>query len=313
MNSFLITSIISFISIMIAVAFFTLLERKTLSYMQMRKGPNKVSIGGLPQPMADAIKLFTKQSLTPSVANQPPFLIAPAMSLMIALMLWQTFPMKNTQSFLVWGTLLFLCLSALNVYGTLIAGWSSNSKYALIGALRAVAQTISYEVSMSLIILSILFISYSFSLNYTMETFMYIWSLLLMAPMAMIWFSSCAAETNRAPFDFAEGESELVSGFNIEYGGAGFALIFLAEYANIILMSMITATLFIGGMYTITIQSELLYSVKITLLCFTFIWIRATYPRFRYDRLMYLTWKGFLPTSLTALTLIIIIQMNLFI
>nr|WNO18573.1 NADH dehydrogenase subunit 1 [Neolepetopsis sp.] len=312
MNSFLITSIISFISIMVSVAFFTLLERKTLSYMQMRKGPNKVSIGGLPQPMADAIKLFTKQSLIPSVANQSPFLMAPAMSLMVALMLWQTFPLKNSPNFLVWGTLLFLCLSALNVYGTLIAGWSSNSKYALIGALRAVAQTISYEVSMSLIILSILFISYSFLLNYTMETFKYIWSTLLMAPMTMIWFASCAAETNRAPFDFAEGESELVSGFNVEYGSAGFALIFLAEYANIILMSMITSTLFLGGIYTMMIQSELLYSMKITLLCFTFIWVRATYPRFRYDRLMYLTWKSFLPTSLTALTLIIMAQMNLF-
>nr|WNO18550.1 NADH dehydrogenase subunit 1 [Pectinodonta sp.] len=309
---FMLSFIINCICVLISVAFFTLLERKLLSYMQSRKGPNKVSIAGLPQPIADAVKLFSKEMTKPSSANQIPYFFAPILSLMIALMLWQIFPMKNTTLIMSWGVLLFLSLSALNVYGTLLAGWSSNSKYALIGALRAVSQTISYEVSLTLILLSVLFISYSFLIQETIDSGKYVWLSFMMMPMTMIWFASCLAETNRAPFDFAEGESELVSGFNIEYGAAGFALIFMAEYANIILMSMITAALYFSGSFIILFNSTLIFSMKTITLCFIFVWVRASYPRFRYDLLMFLAWKSFLPFSLTVITLIMMIQMNLF-
>nr|ARQ20671.1 NADH dehydrogenase subunit 1 [Nacella concinna] len=301
MNMFIPSTIINLICVLITVAFFTLFERKTLSYMQTRKGPNKVSIAGIPQPAADAIKLFSKQITKPLMANQIPYFLAPIISLLIALMLWQTLPMNSATLILTWSTLLFISLSALNVYGTLLAGWASNSKYALIGALRAVSQTISYEVSLTLILLTVLFLSFSFSLNETMDSMKQVWFLFLMTPMALIWLASCVAETNRAPFDFAEGESELVSGFNIEYGAAGFAMIFLAEYANIILMSMITAVIYFGGTHMFVLESSLMFAIKIVFFCFCFVWFRATYPRFRYDRLMNLTWKGFLPFTLSAL------------
>nr|YP_010393245.1 NADH dehydrogenase subunit 1 [Cellana toreuma]UPX89407.1 NADH dehydrogenase subunit 1 [Cellana toreuma] len=303
---------INLICVLITVAFFTLFERKTLSYMQTRKGPNKVSISGIPQPAADAIKLFSKQITKPLLANQIPYFAAPIISLIVALLLWQTLPMNSTLLILSWSSLLFISLSALNVYGTLLAGWSSNSKYALIGALRAVSQTISYEVSLTLILMTSLFCAMSFSFLEVADNMKNMWFFFMMMPMSLIWLASCVAETNRAPFDFAEGESELVSGFNIEYGAAGFAMIFLAEYANIILMSMVTAVIFFGGIHLFILSSSLILSVKIIFFCFSFIWFRATYPRFRYDRLMYLTWKGFLPFTLAFLMLILIIQMNMF-
>nr|YP_010983162.1 NADH dehydrogenase subunit 1 [Fulgoraria rupestris rupestris]WOJ51894.1 NADH dehydrogenase subunit 1 [Fulgoraria rupestris rupestris] len=301
----IISSLFTYICILLAVAFFTLLERKGLSYIQIRKGPNKVGFAGIPQPIADAAKLLTKEIAKPTMANYMPYFIAPVFSFILALLLWQLYPSLYATNYFKWGILFFLCVSGLNVYGTLLAGWASNSKYALLGSLRAIAQTISYEVSMALILLFPLFLIASFSFIEIGESQQIIWFSVLMFPVSFIWFVTCVAETNRAPFDFAEGESELVSGFNIEYGAAGFALIFLAEYANILVMSMFTSLLFLGGSSMILMESDFFFMLKILFFAFLFIWIRASYPRFRYDLLMNLTWKGFLPASLSFLLLII--------
>nr|YP_009000282.1 NADH dehydrogenase subunit 1 [Semisulcospira libertina]AHC70265.1 NADH dehydrogenase subunit 1 [Semisulcospira libertina] len=300
----LITSLFTYICVLLAVAFFTLLERKGLSYMQIRKGPNKVGLMGLPQPLADAAKLLTKEIAKPTMANYSPYFVAPIFSFILALLLWQLYPSAFSVYYFKWGILFFLCISSLNVYGTLLAGWASNSKYALLGSLRAIAQTISYEISMALILLFPLFLASTFNFIEIIEDQEYVWLCFLMMPAALLWFVTCVAETNRAPFDFAEGESELVSGFNIEYGSAGFALIFLAEYANILIMGLFSAVLFFGGNQMVFFSNDLVLVMKISLFAFLFIWVRASYPRFRYDLLMSLTWKGFLPAALAFLLLI---------
>nr|YP_010277820.1 NADH dehydrogenase subunit 1 [Neripteron violaceum]YP_010349224.1 NADH dehydrogenase subunit 1 [Neritina violacea]UHY94497.1 NADH dehydrogenase subunit 1 [Neripteron violaceum]UNV38204.1 NADH dehydrogenase subunit 1 [Neritina violacea] len=297
------STVFSYVCVLLAVAFFTLLERKGLGYFQIRKGPNKVGLAGLPQPLADAAKLLTKEMTKPSLANQSPYFVAPILSLILALMLWQLNPLENASSFIKWGILFFLCVSSLNVYGTLLAGWSSNSKYALLGALRAIAQTISYEVSLALILLFSLFTSETFNLMEIKSFNELIWFIFLLSPIALVWLVSCIAETNRAPFDFAEGESELVSGFNIEYGSGGFALIFMAEYANILFMSLLTVVLFFGGS-SFLFSDDVIMFMKTLFFAFFFVWARATLPRFRYDLLMGLTWKGFLPVALSALCLV---------
>nr|YP_010985476.1 NADH dehydrogenase subunit 1 [Unedogemmula leucotropis]WOK81720.1 NADH dehydrogenase subunit 1 [Unedogemmula leucotropis] len=298
------SSLFTYACILLAVAFFTLLERKGLSYIQIRKGPNKVGLMGLPQPIADAAKLLTKEITKPTMANYSPYFLAPVFSFILALLLWQLYPSLYSVSYFKWGILFFLCVSGMNVYGTLLAGWASNSKYALLGSLRAIAQTISYEVSMALVLLFPLFLVGSFNFTEIKESQEFIWFSFLMIPVSLMWFVTCVAETNRAPFDFAEGESELVSGFNIEYGAAGFALIFLAEYANILVMSLFSALLFFGGSSFLVIESDLGFMLKVLFFAFAFIWVRASYPRFRYDLLMNLTWKGFLPASLAFLLLI---------
>nr|QTT61230.1 NADH dehydrogenase subunit 1 [Tritia sp. t LAG-2017] len=300
----ILSTVFTYICILLAVAFFTLLERKGLSYIQIRKGPNKVGFMGLPQPLADAAKLLTKEIAKPTMANYSPYFVAPIFSFILALLLWQLYPSLYSCSYFKWGILFFLCVSGMNVYGTLLAGWASNSKYALLGSLRAIAQTISYEVSMALILLFPLFLVGSFSFIEIKESQEFIWLAFLMIPVSLMWVVTCVAETNRAPFDFAEGESELVSGFNIEYGAAGFALIFLAEYANILVMSLLSALLFFGGSSMILIESDLAFMFKVLFFAFAFIWVRGSYPRFRYDLLMGLTWKGFLPAALSFLLLI---------
>nr|YP_009925550.1 NADH dehydrogenase subunit 1 [Tanea lineata]QNH82273.1 NADH dehydrogenase subunit 1 [Tanea lineata] len=299
-----ISSLLAYICVLLAVAFFTLLERKGLSYIQIRKGPNKVGMAGLPQPIADAAKLLTKEIAKPTMANYSPYFGAPIFSFILALLLWQLYPSLYSLSYFKWGILFFLCVSSLNVYGTLLAGWASNSKYALLGSLRAIAQTISYEISMALILLFPLFLVGTFSFIEIKEAQEYIWLSFLMLPISLMWFVTCVAETNRAPFDFAEGESELVSGFNIEYGSAGFALIFLAEYANILIMSLLSALIFFGGPSMIIMESDIAFMLKILFFAFAFIWVRGSYPRFRYDLLMGLTWKSFLPVSLSLLLMI---------
>nr|WNO18577.1 NADH dehydrogenase subunit 1 [Iothia sp.] len=304
--------IFTLICVLVSVAFFTLLERKTLSYLQRRKGPNKVSMAGLPQPIADAVKLFTKQVPFSTKANQVPFYLAPTVTIIVAMLLWQTVPSPSSSMFLSWGVLLFICLSALNVYGTLLAGWASNSKFALIGALRGVTQTISYEVTLALILLSALLFSRNFMMNSIPETLQSTWLMMLAPPMFTMWFTSCIAETNRAPFDFSEGESELVSGFNVEYGSATFAMIFLAEYANIILMSVLTAVIFAGGPDLFLYSCPEFLIIKSVFFCFVFVWVRGSLPRLRYDRLMYLAWKSFLPFTLAALALIYVLQAMMF-
>nr|YP_009057614.1 NADH dehydrogenase subunit 1 [Nemertopsis tetraclitophila]AGZ63907.1 NADH dehydrogenase subunit 1 [Nemertopsis tetraclitophila] len=292
--SFFFDILINDVCLLLAVAFFTLLERKILGYIQLRKGPNKVGFLGLFQPFADAIKLFTKERVSLYSVNYFFYLVSPIFSLFLCLVLWVLIPSWNSSFiFCTFGIFLFLCISSLSVYSTLFAGWSSNSKYALLGALRAVAQTISYEVSMVLVLLSGLFLLGSFSFFYfgwfQYEFFLF----LIIFPVSFIWFITVLAETNRAPFDFAEGESELVSGFNVEYGGGAFALLFLAEYGSIIVMSVLTSVVFFGGV------GYFLFSCFLgSLVSFVFLWVRGSFPRMRYDRLMSLTWKCFLPFSL---------------
>nr|YP_010449628.1 NADH dehydrogenase subunit 1 [Submyotodon moupinensis]UTU96202.1 NADH dehydrogenase subunit 1 [Submyotodon moupinensis] len=288
------------VPILLAVAFLTLLERKVLGYMQLRKGPNIVGPYGLLQPIADAVKLFTKEPLQPLTSSLALFIIAPTLALTLALMMWIPLPMPHPLINMNLSMLFMLALSSLAVYAILWSGWASNSKYALIGALRAVAQTISYEVTLAIIILSILLMNGSFTLSTLITTQEYIWLIIPSWPLAMMWFISTLAETNRAPFDLTEGESELVSGFNVEYAGGPFALFFLAEYANIIMMNALTTILFLGAYHNPAFPELYTINFAIKTLLFTtfFLWIRASYPRFRYDQLMHLLWKNFLPLTL---------------
>lgn len=303
----LLSCLLTYVCILLAVAFFTLLERKGLRYIQIRKGPNKVGLMGLPQPLADAAKLLTKEVAKPMMANYSPYFAAPIFRFILALLLWQLYPRVRALRYFKWGILFFLCVSSLNVYGTLLAGWASNSKYALLGSLRAIAQTISYEIRMALILLFPLFLIGSFRFVEIAEGQRVLWLIFLILPAALLWFVTCIAETNRAPFDFAEGESELVSGFNIEYGRVGFALIFLAEYANILVIGLFSAVLFCGGSQIIFFRNDLILVLKIAFFAFLFIWVRARYPRFRYDLLIGLTWKGFLPGALTFLLVVLVL------
>nr|Q8M873.1 RecName: Full=NADH-ubiquinone oxidoreductase chain 1; AltName: Full=NADH dehydrogenase subunit 1 [Murina florium]ADB88763.1 NADH dehydrogenase subunit 1 [Murina florium]BAB92054.1 NADH dehydrogenase subunit 1 [Murina florium] len=297
---YLINLLAMIIPVLLAVAFLTLLERKVLGYMQLRKGPNIVGPYGLLQPIADAVKLFTKEPLQPLTSSPMLFIIAPTLALTLALTMWTPLPMPYPLMNMNLSMLFILALSSLAVYTIMWSGWASNSKYALIGALRAVAQTISYEVTLAIIILSLLLMNGSFTLLSMTTTQEYIWLLIPSWPLAMMWFISTLAETNRAPFDLTEGESELVSGFNVEYAGGPFALFFLAEYANIIMMNALTIILFLGAYHNPMVPE--LYTINFTTktLLFTafFLWIRASYPRFRYDQLMHLLWKNFLPLTL---------------
>nr|YP_009114524.1 NADH dehydrogenase subunit 1 [Brachirus orientalis]AHZ58106.1 NADH dehydrogenase subunit 1 [Brachirus orientalis]AID59733.1 NADH dehydrogenase subunit 1 [Brachirus orientalis] len=288
------------IPILLAVAFLTLIERKVLGYMQMRKGPNIVGPYGLLQPIADGVKLFIKEPVRPSTASPILFIATPMLALTLALTLWTPMPLPYPVTDLNLGLLFILALSSLAVYSILGSGWASNSKYALIGALRAVAQTISYEVSLGLILLStVIFVG-----GFTLQTFNTAqestWMILPAWPLAAMWYISTLAETNRAPFDLTEGESELVSGFNVEYAGGPFALFFLAEYANIFLMNTLSTILFLGASHIPTMPeiTTINLMMKAALLSLVFLWVRASYPRFRYDQLMHLTWKNFLPLTL---------------
>nr|QDA21720.1 NADH dehydrogenase subunit 1 [Deielia phaon] len=292
----LLEGLILFICVLVGVAFLTLLERKVLGFIQIRKGPNKVGYYGIVQPFSDAIKLFSKEQTFPMFSNYLPYYFSPIFSLFISLLIWSIMPFYFGLYNFELGLLFFLCCTSVGVYTVMIAGWSSNSIYALLGALRAVAQTISYEVSLALILISFIFLCnsynlYSFSLYQGM-----LWFLFISFPLMIIWFASMLAETNRTPFDFAEGESELVSGFNVEYSSGGFALIFMAEYASILFMSMLFVMMFLGGDFY-----SFFFILKLVFVSFIFIWVRGTLPRYRYDKLMYLAWKSFLPISLNYL------------
>nr|AVN67633.1 NADH dehydrogenase subunit 1 [Paratemnopteryx couloniana] len=300
-------SFILLICVMVGVAFLTLLERKVLGYIHIRKGPNKVGFIGILQPFSDAVKLFTKEQTFPLVSNYLSYYFAPVFSLFLSLLIWMIMPyMSGLYSFEL-GLLFFLSCTSLGVYTVMIAGWSSNSNYSLLGGLRAVAQTISYEVSLALILLSFVFLVGSYNLFSFFVFQEYIWFIFITFPLALVWFTSCLAETNRTPFDFAEGESELVSGFNVEYSSGGFALIFLAEYASILFMSMLFCMLFLGGDV-----NSLIFFVKLSFISFLFVWVRGTMPRFRYDKLMYLAWKSFLPLSLNYLFFFLGLKIFLF-
>nr|BBG74422.1 NADH dehydrogenase subunit 1 [Polyipnus polli] len=301
--TYIINPLAFIVPILLAVAFFTLLERKVLGYMQLRKGPNLIGPYGLLQPIADGVKLFIKEPLQPSTTFPFLFLATPMLALTLALMLWTPMPLPYPVADLNLGVLFILALSSLAVYSILGSGWASNSKYALIGALRAVAQTISYEVSLGLILLSIIL----FTGGFTLQTFNVvqeaIWLVLPAWPLAAMWYISTLAETNRAPFDLTEGESELVSGFNVEYAAGPFALFFLAEYANILLMNTLSTTLFLGASHIPSFPefTTLNLMTKAGFLSVVFLWVRASYPRFRYDQLMHLIWKNFLPITLALI------------
>nr|CAH59854.1 NADH dehydrogenase subunit 1 [Zygaena manlia manlia] len=281
------------LGVLIGVAFLTLLERKVLGYIQIRKGPNKVGMIGILQPFSDAIKLFTKEQTYPMFSNYMSYYFSPVVSFILSLMIWLLIPYYFNMISFNLGLMFFICCISLGVYSVMIAGWSSNSNYALLGGLRSVAQTISYEVSLVLIMMSSIIFIMDFNLVLFNEYQSIVWFFFLMIPLSLCWFSSSLAETNRTPFDFAEGESELVSGFNVEYSSGGFALIFMAEYSSILFMSMFFCLMYLGG-YNL----NLIFYLKLALISFLFIWVRGTLPRYRYDKLMYLAWKSYLPISL---------------
>nr|AWV84328.1 NADH dehydrogenase subunit 1 [Chilecicada sp. PL492] len=290
---FLITMLVTIVLILIGVAFLTLMERKMLGYIQTRKGPNKVGFIGILQPISDAIKLFTKEQMMPMLSNNMIYMLMPLLGLFNSLLIWVIYPyLINCTSFNL-GILFFFCCTTMGVYSIMIAGWSSNSNYAMLGCIRSIAQTISYEVSLVMIMLCPILMIESYNLLDFFLIQYNIWVIFLMFPIGMCWISSSMAETNRSPFDFSEGESELVSGFNVEYSSSGFAFIFLAEYSSIIFMSMMFCILFMGAKI-----NSMFFPVQITLLSFLFIWVRGTLPRYRYDKLMYLAWKCYLPSSL---------------
>nr|BCO16633.1 NADH dehydrogenase subunit 1 [Varanus exanthematicus] len=295
----LVNSLTYIIPILIAVAFLTLTERKILGYMQSRKGPNITGPFGLLQPIADGLKLFVKEPMRPLNASPTLLILSPVLALTTAMLIWTPTPMPHPLANLNLGFLSILAISSMAVNSILWAGWASNSKYALIGSLRAVAQTISYEVTLGIILLSTLVLAGGFTMQLLTTTQKDTWLLTTSWPLTMMWFISTLAETNRAPFDLTEGESELVSGFNVEYAGGPFALFFLAEYTNIISMNLLSCILFINP--GSTQQPELFLMNLITktmILTLSFLWIRASYPRFRYDQLMHLLWKQFLPLTM---------------
>nr|YP_009441980.1 NADH dehydrogenase subunit 1 [Orthotomicus laricis]AOY40201.1 NADH dehydrogenase subunit 1 [Orthotomicus laricis] len=292
------TSLIQIICVLIGVAFLTLLERKVLGYIHLRKGPNKLGVLGLLQPFSDAIKLFTKEQTFPVMSNLWIYYISPVMNLFFSLLLWMSFPLFTVNYNFSFSLLFILCISSLGVYTVMLAGWSSNSNYAMLGSMRAIAQMISYEVSLILMLLSFLFLIFGFNL---MDFILYqenIWFFFMLMPLSGMLLISLLAETNRSPFDFAEGESELVSGFNVEFSSGGFAMIFLAEYASILFMSAFSVFVFLGAnLYSWS------FFLKVGLIAFFWIWVRGTLPRYRYDKLMYLAWKSFLPCSLMFLSM----------
>jgi NADH-ubiquinone oxidoreductase chain 1 len=288
--------------VLISVAFITLLERKILGYCHIRKGPNKVGLIGILQPIGDAVKLFTREYFGGSSRNFYLFYLSPFFGLFLALFVWLIMPLYYGQIDFEWGVLFFVSVISLGVYVLLGSGWASNSSYALLGALRALAQTISYEVRLFLLILGVIFYVGGYSFYKTGELQMDVWFCLVGLPIVLPLFTSLLAETNRTPFDFAEGESELVSGFNVEYGAVGFSLLFMAEYAMIILMSSVFVLFFFGG-------GGLFYGLKICLWVFVFLWVRGTLPRFRYDKLIGLCWRSFLSVALFYLLYVILVSM----
>nr|YP_010481316.1 NADH dehydrogenase subunit 1 [Hydrophis ornatus]BDB03936.1 NADH dehydrogenase subunit 1 [Hydrophis ornatus] len=292
-------SLLYILPILIAVAFLTLLERKLLGCMQLRKGPNMVGPLGLLQPIADGLKLITKEPTKPTMSSPMLFTLSPILALSLSMVCWAPIPLPNPLVNMNLGLLFIMAVSSMFTHTILWSGWSSNSKYPLMGAMRAIAQMISYEITLGLIIISMATLSGGYSLMTFTETQEHLWLLIPSWPLAMMWFTSTLAETNRSPFDLTEGESELVSGFNVEFSAGPFALLFLAEYTNILLMNTLSTTMFMNPGTTNPQLFTTNIMLKTTLLTTLFLWIRASYPRFRYDQLMHLLWKQYLPLALS--------------
>jgi len=297
------------VPVMLSVAYLTYAERKVIGAMQIRKGPNVVGPFGLLQPIADAVKLMFKETIIPSGANKILFLMAPMLTFVLALVAWAVIPFGHglVLADINVGILYLFAISSLGVYGIIMAGWASNSRYAFLGALRSAAQMVSYEVSMGFVIITVLVCVGSLNLTDIVMAQKTVWFVIPLFPMAVIFFISTLAETNRAPFDMPEAEAELVAGYNVEYSAMTFALFFLGEYANMILMAGMTTVLFLGGWLPLFdvapfnwIPGPLWFAGKIAGVLFLFLWVRATFPRYRYDQLMRLGWKVFLPLSLFA-------------
>ena len=295
------------VPLLVGVAYLTLLERKVMASMHQRRGPNVVGLFGMLQPFADGLKLFVKETILPSSANTLIFILAPIITFLISLFVWAVIPFGNNTVFvdINVGVLYILAISSLGVYGIITSGWSSNSKWSFLGALRSAAQMISYEVSIGIIILCVLLCSGSLNLSDIVDSQRKIWYIFPLFPLFIMFFISGLAETNRAPFDLPEAETELVSGYSTEYSAMGFALFFLGEYANMILMSTAVTLYFLGGwlnpfdfMLLNLLPGFFWFGLKTTAVLFLFVWVRAAFPRYRYDQLMRLGWKIFLPFSL---------------
>jgi len=293
--------------LLVATAYLTLMERKVIGAMQLRKGPNVVGPFGLLQPLADGLKLFVKETVIPSGANKVVFVLAPMVTFSLALVAWAVIPFDSgvVLADINVGILYLFAISSLGVYGVIMAGWASNSKYAFLGALRSAAQMISYEISIGFVLVTVLLCVGSLNLTKVVMAQQSVWFAVPLLPMFVVFFISALAETNRAPFDLPEAEAELVSGYNVEYSSMTFALFFLGEYANMILMSTLTVILFLGGWlppFNIApftwLPGPIWFALKIIFVLFVFLWVRATFPRYRYDQLMRLGWKVFLPLSL---------------
>ncbi|WP_022728993.1 NADH-quinone oxidoreductase subunit NuoH [Fodinicurvata sediminis] len=300
------------VPLLVAVAYLTYAERKVIGAIQLRQGPNVVGPFGLLQPLADGAKLFFKETILPSGANRVVFLLAPVLTFSLAMVAWAVIPVTEGWAIadINVGILFLFAISSLGVYGVIMAGWASNSKYPFLGALRSAAQMVSYEVSMGFVIITVLLCVGSLNLTDIVLAQETVWFAIPLLPMFVIFFISTLAETNRAPFDLPEGESELVAGYFVEYSAMSFALFFLGEYANMILMSAMTTILFLGGwlppldIAPLTwIPGPIWFALKVALVLFCFLWVRATFPRYRYDQLMRLGWKVFLPFTLVWLVL----------
>jgi len=294
------------VPVLISVAFLTLAERKVMAGIQRRKGPNVIGHFGVLQPFADALKLLVKEPVLPSRANTFLFLFAPVLTFLLSLLLWAVVPFQlhAVLADLNLGIMYIFAISSLGVYGVIMAGWASNSKYAFLGALRSAAQMVSYEVSIGFILLTVILCAGSLNMTDIVEAQEKVWYMVPLFPLFIMFYISCLAETNRSPFDLPEAEAELVAGYNTEYSSMGFALFFLGEYSSMIFMSTFTAILFVGGWYApfgfpeIHNLGPFWLAVKTCFFLFVFIWVRAALPRYRYDQLMRLGWKVFLPISL---------------